>query len=124
MVAVPLDVAGKLRQIIDDGVLVAVARGTGVHVDDAGVVADLDDGWDVWILTSGEDVRLHAESAEAATQLTDVDVHPARLPAAQRRQRAGVNAQDGDTQHPGLLRDADLDDDRIGSASSVDPGFE
>ena len=110
VVAVALDVAGELRQVVDDGVLVAVAGRAGIDVDDASVLADLDDVRHVRVLAPGEDVRLHAEAAEAATELTDVDVHAARLPAAERGQRAGVNAQDGDTQHPGLLRGAGLDD--------------
>src|SRR6266496_3232590 len=49
-------------------------------------------------LAAGEDVGLDTALAEGPTQLADVHVHPARLPAAERRERTGVGAQNRHSQ--------------------------
>jgi len=93
-----LHAARKVWQVVEDVVLVDVAAGSRVDVDDARAGRVLDDVGDVWRLSTGEDVDGDVSRGQRSAQLTHVDVHAARLPAAQWRQGTCVRAQDGNSQ--------------------------
>ena len=73
-------------------------------VDDASPHPRGDDLRDRGVLAAGEDVHLEADPAQLPGQLADVDVHPARLLAAERGQRAGVQREQRDAAHATVTR--------------------
>ena len=100
----PLDTAGEIGQIIEHVVLVDVAVRTSVdvHHPRAGLV--LHHVRHIHRLPTGEDVDDNPTRRECTSQLANVHIHPARFPAAQWRQWAGMRAQDGNSQRHATRR--------------------
>ena len=93
-----LNAASELGEVVEDVVLVDVSMRPRVEVHHACSWGVVDHVRDIRALSTGEDVAADAARAKRSTELAHVDVHAARLPAAERRQRAGVSAQDRDSQ--------------------------
>jgi hypothetical protein len=83
----------KFRQIVQQAVFIAGRRWTGAHMDQAYAPIDLNDSRCVVRLGTGEYIDCYTATSELAAQFADIDVHAARLLAAQTREGAAMNAQ-------------------------------
>jgi hypothetical protein len=91
------DVRDERRQVIQQPVPRQRRLGSGRDMDDPVAMAQIVEHMrDVLVLRTSEDIRSNAAPAQLARQVADVDIHPTRIFAAQRRQRAGVVGDHGD----------------------------
>ena len=82
---------GELGQEREEVVLADRFRGTGRDGDDVDAGADLADFRRIGIGAAGEDVDRQPVLGEVTGKLADVDVHAARVLAAEAGERGGVN---------------------------------
>ena len=89
----------ELGQVVIDQVLVVGMLRAGGNVDHARPRPQfVADARRVGVLRAGVDINAVAAAGQLTRQVAHVDVHPARLFAAQRRQGASVDAQHGDVE--------------------------
>jgi hypothetical protein len=81
------DFVCKIREEIEELVLVDWRRRPGGYINYGDVITYLNRVWGVWISTTGENVDRNSELAGITGKLADVDVHAARVAAAKRGQR-------------------------------------
>ena len=90
--------AHEVVEVVDDALARHRGLGAGRQVDHPHARGERDHPRDRGVLGAREHVHQDAHAAELARELADVDVHPARLLAAERGQRAGVHAEHRDAE--------------------------
>jgi hypothetical protein len=91
-----LDAGHELIQVAVDFLARHRGLGPGTQVDHTCALTHVHDPRNRRILGSRENVDVSAHAAQLAGRLSHVDVHAARLLAARRCQRTGVNGQHRD----------------------------